>query len=265
MEVNWPPRRPTPRRRAAGGIPRHRAGAYVRITVSDNGSGIDSGLLPRIFEPFFTTKEPGKGTGLGLSIVYGIVREFHGHVRVRSEVGHGTTFDILFPFAPSRPTEKTVQRHAGEEARGTETILIVEDQEPVRQLLKRVLENSGYTAVLSSNGAEALNMLRSGIRIDLLLTDVIMPGGINGFKVSEAFRKLRPNIAVVVMSGYADKLDGSVGKDLSTYTLAKPFTMADLARTVRQALDSTMPRPDPPPPGLLPGDPGGAGNPCHPV
>ena len=203
------------------GFPEIGRGTWVRVTVRDTGVGIDEAVLSRIFEPFFTTKGPGKGTGLGLSIVYGIVKQCHGHVVVHSVVGAGTTFDIFFPLVSGRAPEKAPVRPAGEEPRGTETILIVEDQEPVRQLMKRVLEKNGYKVIVTGNGAEALGALRSGVSIDLLLTDVIMPGGINGFKVSEAFRTIQPNIAVVVMSGYADILDGGVGKDLVTFTLAK--------------------------------------------
>jgi CheY-like chemotaxis protein len=211
-------------------------GPWVRLSVRDTGVGMDPETQARIFEPFFTTKEPGKGTGLGLSTVYGIVKQSGGFVWVSSAVGAGTTFDIYLPpveavaAPPDAPPPAVVA--------GSETILLVEDEAPVRGLARRCLEGFGYRVLEAGAAAEALTLAtRHTGRIDLLLTDVVMPQG-SGRELAERLGPLRPEMRVLYMSGYTD--DGVVrraGVTPGSELLEKPFTPDGLARKVRQVLD----------------------------
>jgi CheY-like chemotaxis protein len=181
-----------------------RAGEFVCLRVSDTGAGIAPEHLPHIFEPFFTTKAPGKGTGLGLATVYGIVNQHQGWIEVASQRGAGTIFSIYFP--PSTATETEVSRLVEPAAPvgGTETILLVEDEWSVRRVTGRILEFCGYKLVEASTGREALKLWdKYNGRFDLLLTDHIMPGGLNGRELAEKLRLKKPGLKAVFMSGYS--------------------------------------------------------------
>jgi two-component system cell cycle sensor histidine kinase/response regulator CckA len=219
------------------------AGKYVVLAVSDNGSGMDEETQNRIFEPFYTTKELGKGTGLGLATVYGIVKQSGGSIWVYSEPGHGTTFKIYFPrvdqtfvVESSRKAQLTLQP-------GTETVLLVENSEPLRALAKEFLRSSGYAVLEAENGKEALRIAKafSG-PIHLLLTDVIMPG-MGGKQLAKQFASLRPATKVLYMSGYSDDAILQSGKLTTEMVfLEKPFTRDILLRKVRSVLDE-VPQP----------------------
>ena len=218
------------------GLPGLVPGRYVTLSVSDTGVGMDENTLEHIFEPFYTTKEMSGGTGLGLSIVYGIVTQSGGVISVDSKVGSGTTFTIRLPFAAPEKAEgadEMEERTRG----GTETVLLVEDQESVRRLVKRMLQKAGYAVRTAGDGASALEVCRSfSERIDLLLTDVLMPG-MRGGELAREVRALHPETRVIYMSGY---MDGSPGSDPGegAAMIQKPFKQADLLALVRRMLDS---------------------------
>ena len=214
-------------------------GPYVMISVSDSGHGIGPETQSHIFEPFFTTREHGKGTGLGLSMVYGIVKQSGGNIWVYSEPGHGTTFKIYFPLVlqPSEPIRPIPARAAP--GRGVETILLVEDEERVRELVKEVLIKQGYTVITARDGKDALGAAaREARQIDLLLTDVVMPK-MSGRELAEILVPMRPSLKVLYMSGYTDNAMLHKGTlDSETKFIQKPFTPDALARKVREVLDA---------------------------
>ncbi len=215
-------------------------GSYILLAVSDTGTGMDEATKSQIFEPFFTTKGQGKGTGLGLAMVYGIVRQSGGHVWVYSEVGEGTTFKIYLPReeGETRGARRRAELPA-EQLMGTETVLVVEDDEAVRDLACGLLRSCGYTVVTSRTPEEAQENARdySG-QIHLLLTDVVMPG-MSGSELARRVASIRPEIKVLFMSGYTDE---AIGRHLEKHPgralLEKPFTPPSLARRVRAVLDS---------------------------
>jgi PAS domain S-box-containing protein len=213
------------------------AGSYVMLGVSDTGTGMSPEVRARIFEPFFTTKEVGKGTGLGLSTVYGIVQQSGGHVWVYSEPGHGTVFKLYFPRLEAAATA-SLKRTGESPAGGTETVLLVEDEESVRQLARRILERQGYRVLESRNGREALAQATAfGDQIHLILTDVVMPE-LSGRGLIERLTAVRPNAAVIYMSGYAD--DEVLRRGMlepGSMFIQKPFNPSALLRLVREALD----------------------------
>ena len=210
-------------------------GPYVMVSVSDTGVGMDRATQQQIFEPFFTTKAPGKGSGLGLSTVFGIVKQSHGHIWVYSEPGHGTTFKLYFPRTD---VEAIKPAPAREPDRGTETILLVEDEPPVREVARRALERAGYFVLTATGATDALRICdKPGLRIDLLLTDVVMPQ-MNGRELAERVRRLRPATKILFMSGYTDDAILRHGVlDEGVPFLQKPITPASLSRKVRETLD----------------------------
>jgi len=219
-------------------------GPHVRLAVSDDGVGMSAAIQGRIFEPFFTTKDKGRGTGLGLSMVYGIVKQHGGYIGVRSEEGHGTIFEIYLPCATEmEDTRAELAPEGGGESRGSETILLVEDQGDVRELTREILEMAGYTVLEAARGDEALRLCRDSAKpIDLLLTDVVMPQ-MSGPELARHVVELRPSTKVVYMSGYTDDALGHHGVlDPEIVLLPKPFTPESLMQHLRLALDASPQR-----------------------
>jgi PAS domain S-box-containing protein len=212
-------------------------GNYVMIAVSDTGTGISPENLEKVFDPFFTTKDVGKGTGLGLSMVFGFVKQSGGHVKIYSEVGHGTSVKIYLPRA-SGLQETASEAEASSNVRGgNETILVVEDDVLVRKYVITQIASLGYGTLQAANAAEALRLVESGVPIDLLFTDVIMPGGMNGRQLVEAATQLRPALRVLFTSGYTENAIVHHGRlDAGVLLLAKPYRKPELARMIRVAL-----------------------------
>jgi two-component system, cell cycle sensor histidine kinase and response regulator CckA len=216
--------------------------SWVVLTVTDTGNGMDEATRKRIFEPFFTTKGPGKGTGLGLATVYGIVQQSGGRIEVCSEPGRGATFTVYFPTVDA-PVAPPVPAPEHASPRGTETVLLVEDEGAVRTIAHRVLERRGYRVLVAASGAEALAIdARHAGAIDLVVTDVIMPE-MSGPALVEKLTARRPGLPVLFMSGYADRFLTEVGElPAGALLLQKPFTPSDLARDVRAVLDRAAQR-----------------------
>jgi len=217
------------------------SGSYVLLTVSDTGSGMDAKTSSRIFEPFFTTKELGRGTGLGLSTVHGIVKQSEGHIAVQSELGQGTTFRIHFPrVSAGQEVSKSTASHA-QPARGTEAILVVDDDASLRGLVSEILRLHGYTVVEVNNGETALTMLENdGSVIDAVVTDVVMPN-LNGRELARRVAKIRPNLPMLLMSGYVGKnveaLDSLLGPRVAF--IQKPFNPDALLEKLRDVLKAS--------------------------
>lgn len=211
------------------------AGDYAMLSVTDTGSGMPPETVKRAFEPFFTTKEVGKGTGLGLSMVYGFIRQSNGHVRIYSEVGHGTSVKMYFPRSEAlAPATAPVRRKAL--AGGSERILVVEDEEAVRAIVGEQLRSLGYDVHLAGDAEQALALLRVH-PFDLVLTDVVMPGRLNGKGLADEVGRSWPATSVVFMSGYSENALMSDGRlDSGVMLLTKPHQKADLARIIRNAL-----------------------------
>lgn len=214
------------------------AGPYVLISVSDTGTGIDPEYIKRIFEPFFTTKDTGKGTGLGLSMVYGFIRQSRGHIHVYSEPGHGTVFRIYLPRV--RVESDDEKEWAGQEdvPDGKETILVAEDDEDVRIMASNMLEKLGYKTLQAENGRIALEIMKKEHKkIDLVFTDIVMPGGMSGIELVQRMREYYPSIKVLYTSGYTQHAipdyQLSVGEEL----ISKPYRREALAQKVRKVLD----------------------------
>ena len=215
-------------------------GHYVKLTVTDTGCGMDANILAHLFEPFFTTKEEGKGTGLGLSTVFGIVTTYGGGIDVWSQIGHGTTLDLYFPRADPQTMTAQATEPPDRLLRGSETILLVEDDTAVRDLVRNELTKIGYHVMEARNGVEAcLTATQQSLHVDLLLTDVVMPG-MNGRELAQHLSVIKPNLRVLFMSGYLDDISVNRGMDPHRTTfLQKPFTPDLLLRTVRALLDSS--------------------------
>jgi PAS domain S-box-containing protein len=212
-------------------------GSYVMIAVSDTGGGIPVALRERVFEPFFTTKQPGKGTGLGLSMVYGFVRQSLGHIKIYSEEGHGTTVRIYLPRAGEQPMLSSLGADDATVPGGNETILVVEDDNLVRDYVLAQLRSLGYATLSAGNAAAALALIDDGAQFDLLFTDVIMPGGINGRQLADEVKKRRPATKVLFTSGYTENAIIHHGRlDPGVTLLPKPYRKRDLARMIREAL-----------------------------
>jgi PAS domain S-box-containing protein len=214
-------------------------GDYVRLSVSDTGIGMTREVLARLFEPFFTTKEPGKGTGLGLSVIYGFVKQSDGHVTAYSEVGKGTTVNLYLP----RVTADVERQAAAKKAPSAgpdigETILLVEDNADVRAVTTRRLGNLGYSMIEAGNAAQAIEALRSGKRIDLVFSDVVMPGGMSGFELAQWMRSNVPGMRILLTSGFAEDVARAGEAPASELEiLRKPYSGTELARALRKAID----------------------------
>jgi PAS domain S-box-containing protein len=213
-------------------------GPYVMVAVSDTGTGIPAALLEKVFEPFFTTKEVGKGTGLGLSMVYGFVKQSGGHIKVYSEEGHGTSIKIYLPRAEEAVESLADAAPVSPVPFGHETILVVEDDKLVRDYVVTQLGSLGYLTLAAENAAVALAYLASETAFDLLFTDIIMPGGMNGRELADAITRQRPNVKVLYTSGYTENAIVHHGRlDPGVALLNKPYRKKDLAEKLRQVLD----------------------------
>jgi len=222
--------------------PEARVGRFVCVSKTDTGSGIPPENLQRIFEPFFTTKEVGKGTGLGLATVYGIVKQHQGWIEVESVIGKGTTFRIYIPYAGSEPVEAEKPTTQITIRGGSETVLLVEDEKPVRELVSRVLQKYGYKILEANNGSEALKIWNQHKdKIVLLFTDLVMPDNMNGRELAEKLWVEQPGLKVIFTSGYSADI---VGKDFKLEPelnfLQKPYQPQTLALVVRRCLDGRL-------------------------
>jgi CheY-like chemotaxis protein/two-component sensor histidine kinase len=213
-------------------------GEYVMVAVTDDGHGMPKHVLDHAFEPFFTTKEVGKGSGLGLSMVYGFVKQSNGHVAIYSEPGLGTTVRIYLPAIPSAagrapslvPMESTV-------VTGRESVLVAEDDPFVRSYAVTCLSRLGYRVIEAVDGREALQKLDEGARVDILFTDVVMPGGINGWELAERARTIKPGLKVLLTSGYALETLAERGRlPAGAIILNKPYRKVELAKRLREVL-----------------------------
>ncbi len=213
-------------------------GSYVQISVSDTGTGMDDGIVDKIFDPFFTTKERGKGTGLGLAVVYGIVKQHGGYIYVYSEPGEGSSFKLLFPRTGEAIVREETSRPGAAAAGGSETILVVEDDRIVLNLVERILKERGYKVHCASEGEEALEIAKKIVGdLDILVTDVVMPG-MNGRELHRRVTEYCPEVKVLFMSGYTDNViihKGFVGEGVKF--LQKPFTVRELADKIRDTLE----------------------------
>ena len=213
-------------------------GAYVRVSVSDTGCGMPPAVQAHIFEPFFTTKEEGKGTGLGLSTVFGIVSQSGGGLDVTSTLGQGTRFDVYLPSVTTEPEKATGQDSIQQSISGHETILLVEDDSGVRELVRDELRKLGYQVFEAKNGLEACLVGTQQLgALQLLLTDVVMPG-MSGTELAQHLRVIKPELKLLFISGYTDDVGIGAGDPASAY-LQKPFTPEALAKTIRELLDLT--------------------------
>ena len=214
-------------------------GNYVMIAVSDTGSGIPPAVLERVFEPFFTTKEVGRGTGLGLSMVFGFVKQSGGHVKIYSEEGHGTSVKMYLPRATGLQQTTAEALVAADIEGGNETVLVVEDDTLVRRYVMTQIESLGYTALEAANASDALRFIDEVTAIDLLFTDVIMPGNMNGRQLVDEALKRRPGLKTLFTSGYTENAIVHHGRlDSGVLLLAKPYRKSELARMLRLALAS---------------------------
>jgi signal transduction histidine kinase/CheY-like chemotaxis protein len=214
-------------------------GSYILIAVSDSGPGIPASLLEKVFEPFYTTKDVGKGSGLGLSMVYGFVKQSNGHIRIYSEEGHGTTVKLYLPQAAELADAPPADAGICELEGGDESILIVEDDTLVREYVVTQIGRLGYDTLAAGNAAEALAIISGPERIDLLFTDVIMPGTMNGRQLAIEAQTRRPGLKVLYTSGYTENAIVHHGRlDAGVLLLPKPYLGSDLARMIRTALAS---------------------------
>jgi CheY-like chemotaxis protein len=216
-------------------------GQYVSLSVTDNGSGMSPAVVARAFEPFFTTKPIGEGTGLGLSMIYGFAQQSGGQVRISSQIGLGTTVSIYLPrhhgdvFNEDDSTQQGVMRRSEQ----GETVLVVDDEPTVRMLVSDVLEELGYVAIEVGDSAAGLKVLQSNTRIDLLVTDVGLPGGLNGRQLADAARVSRPDLKVLFITGYAEHSilgDGQLAPGMAVLT--KPFSIETISLRMRAMLES---------------------------
>ena len=213
-------------------------GDYVMMAVTDTGTGMPEDVLAHVFEPFFTTKEVGKGTGLGLSMIYGFAKQSGGHAKIYSEVGHGTTVRLYLPRLTNQSPALDSAAPTAPRKGGGETILVVEDNPDVRRLVLRQLRDLGYEVIEAANGPQALQILDGGASIDLLFTDVVMPGGMTGRQLAEAAKVRRPGLKTLFTSGYTEDSILRLGKlDPGVRLLSKPYRKHELATRIRETLD----------------------------
>lgn len=224
----------------AASNPESLPGEYVCLTVRDTGCGMDEATRNRLFEPFFTTKEVGKGTGMGLATAYGIVKQHNGWIEVESKPGAGSSFTLFLPASGKCKTRKEKKQSLSQALGGSETILVVEDEEPVRRFVSDLLGEYGYNVRLASNGVEALELWeKSSSDIDLLLTDVVMPQQISGLELADRLTRDKQNLKVIYTSGYSiELLDRHFGSRPDVNFLPKPYHPLKLAEAVRSCLDS---------------------------
>ena len=214
-------------------------GQYLSVCVTDTGTGMTPDVISKAFDPFFTTKPIGQGTGLGLSMIYGFVRQSGGQVRIYSEVGQGTTMCLYLPRHYASEADRMADAAPPEPARAHagETVMIVDDEPTVRMLVTDVLHAQGYTAIEAKDGPEALRVLQMDARIDLLITDVGLPGGMNGRQLSDAARISRPDLKVLFITGYAENaIIGNAQLAPRMQLLTKPFVMDELASRIRSMI-----------------------------
>ena len=216
-------------------------GQYVAVCVTDTGSGMSKEVMARVFEPFFTTKEVGRGTGLGLSMVYGFVKQSGGHVKIYSEEGHGTTVRLYLRRLLGTAAEEQMSSAVEPIPEGVdeEVILVVEDDDDVRAYSVEVLRELGYDVIEARDGPSALRIMEGLKRLDLLFTDVVLPGGMTGRELADAARTRQPTLKVLFTTGYARNAIVHNGRlDADVRMIGKPFTYADFAARVRDALDT---------------------------
>ncbi len=219
-----------------------RAGQFVCLSVTDTGSGMDAETLAHIFEPFFTTKGKGKGTGLGLATVYGIVQQHQGWIEVISKLGEGTTFLIFLPCSDQPAPAAAGESQLVEVQGGTETVLLVEDEPSLRELGRMILQNLGYVIIEASSGAEALKVwTQARDRVDLLLTDLVMPEGVSGLQLGRRLAADKPGLKIIYVSGYSSEVNGKEDVQQQICFLQKPYAAQSLARIVREVLDGAAP------------------------
>jgi CheY-like chemotaxis protein len=214
-------------------------GEYVKLAVTDTGSGMPPEVIARAFEPFFTTKEPGKGTGLGLATIYGFATQSGGQATIDSEVGKGTTVALYLPryvAGEAAATPKAADEAAGSKA-ASETVLVVEDNPGVRDLTVRRLGLLGYKVLVAENGPAAVAVFEKGEKIDLVFSDVVMAGGMSGVDLARWVREHRPGTRILLTSGFADVGDDDAAAGLDISLLRKPYKQADLAQALRDALE----------------------------
>lgn len=213
-------------------------GQYVMVSVTDSGTGMDEQTVLRAIEPFFTTKEVGRGSGLGLSMVFGFVKQSRGHIKIYSELGEGTAIKLYFPRSQLAGTADEVMVEANKVVGGNEHILVVEDDDLVREHLSSQLKGLGYRVTQAENGPDAVEILKQMDGFSLLLTDVVMPGGMNGRELAEVTRKMRPEMRILFTSGYTENAIVHNGRlDLGVELLSKPYRRGELAAKVRKVLD----------------------------
>jgi CheY-like chemotaxis protein len=217
-----------------GAIP----GSYVMLSISDNGTGMNKDTLEHIFEPFYTTKDPGKGTGLGLAIIYGIVKDHGGYIVCDSELGKGTIFRIYFPVLEQDHIRHSEQQKIAEIRGGSETILLVDDDKPIRELAEEMLRRFGYTVIVAADGEKALEIYREKqAYISLVVLDLIMPG-MGGHKCLEEILSVDPSQKVIIASGYSvvDSTNEALKSGAKSY-LKKPYEIGPMLKVIRQVLD----------------------------
>ncbi|HEX2943201.1 MAG TPA: ATP-binding protein, partial [Rhodopila sp.] len=215
-------------------------GAYIALSVSDTGTGMTPDVAARAFDPFFTTKPTGSGTGLGLSMIYGFVQQSGGQVSIESEPGRGTRLSLYLPRhdGPAENTKTAIQVGVAPRAERGETVLVVDDEAAVRLLVVEVLQELGYRAIEAADGASGLQIVQSDTVLDLLVSDVGLPGGLNGRQLADAARVIRPNLKVLFITGYAENAVLRHGQlAAGMHVMTKPFAMDALASRIKAIID----------------------------